>query len=584
MLALLALFGGLHFTNSGWAQGLPTNPLRGQFVPEAPSWERPRLQEPGELELNAPENGSRDAGQPEPRLANRPSAKTNRGSANLNYPVARAAYQAAPGAPGGSSVLKKNSAPPTGRPSASGGPASTGAAPGRSVPAPPEFPPNSSGGNSAAGRPRSTTTAPPAPRGSQPEYIEGPGRPMGSEWVVGQPVWTDEEGRVIDGGEPLGHEYREPVVSHRAVHHQGRAPLRGRLYASGEVLALWTKGMDVPILATSSPSTTPINEMGILGAAGTTILLGNQGLNNEGRGAGRVGLGMWLNPGCGTRVESNYLFANEMTTTFNVVSPATSVIARPFLNSTTGLQDANLLAIPNQLSGSFNMQATTNFNSVDVLYRAPVAGSCDSFVDFTAGYRHAGLDDSLRIDDSITALVGFPTNSPVLAAGTTVSSTDLFDTSNQFDGGQIGFACEMVRQRWTYELLLNLALGNTHSTATVNGTTTTRLANGTSSTANGGVLALPSNSGTFEANNFSTISELGLRMNYDFAPRWRVSVVYSLNYWSHVARAGNLVNTVIDPNQLPAAGGGSTGVLPEFHFNFTDFWAQGIGLRLEHQF
>lgn len=578
LAATLALISGLASGSAVWAQSFPDNPLRGQFAPEVPSWENQRRDRLAEPELTAPQNAPRTA------LRNPPATAQD-------YPVSRAAYQSAGGSTSGNSVLKKSTsqpgAPPTGR-SGAGSSAAPGTSAARNVPPPPPMPPSGSSPKSIATRSRSTPSSS-AINTAPPEAFRGSGPPIGKEWVVGQPVWTDEEGRVIDGGGSFAHESEPPMhgydvpMNEHYVHH-GRAPLRGRLYASGEVLALWTKGMDVPILATSSPATTPINEMGILGQAGTTILFGNQGLNNEGRTAGRVGLGMWLNPGCGTRIESSYLFANEMTTSFTAISPETAVIARPFLNSTTGLQDANLLAVPNQLTGSFTMLATTNFNSVDVVYRAPLAGSCDSFVDFTAGYRHAGLDDNLRIDDSITALVGFPTSSPVIAAGTTISSTDRFETSNQFDGGQIGFACEMVRQRWSYELLLNLALGNTQSSATVNGITTTRLASGATSTVDGGVLALPSNSGTFTTNNFSTISELGLRMNYDFAPTWRFSVVYTLNHWSQVARAGSLVNTIIDPNQIPTAGGGASSALPEFQFNFTDFWAQGIGLRLEHQF
>lgn len=361
--------------------------------------------------------------------------------------------------------------------------------------------------------------------------------------------------------------------------------LRCRLFGAGEVMAWWTKGLDVPPLVTTSPPGTPRDQIGVLGAPGTTILFGGEGINNEGRGGGRATLGYWLNPNCGLAIESVYTFASDASTDFQVASPGTPSLARPFRNTVTGMQDAVQLAIPGELSGGVSIHANTEFQTFDLRFRKTIAEEGDMLVDFLIGYRYAEVNDQLTIADTTTTLVPFPPPLPIVVAGTNLSGIDRFETTNRFNGAQFGFNCELARWPWTWELLLNLAVGNTSSEVFIDGSTRITVPGAAPVNQAGSKLALPSNMGRFQQDSFSVIPEVGLRLNYDFAPRWRMSVGYSLLYWSHVARAGNQIDLDIDENQFPVPNvPPGAGLWPEFRFVFDDFWAQGVGLKLEHLF
>ena len=66
----------------------------------------------------------------------------------------------------------------------------------------------------------------------------------------------------------------------------------------------------------------------------------------------------------------------------------------------------------------------------------------------------------------------------------------ILPTRNDFNGGDLGFATEWRRGRWSMETLLKLGIGNTHSEVAINGATSVTT-NGASTVANGGLLALP---------------------------------------------------------------------------------------------
>jgi hypothetical protein len=56
-------------------------------------------------------------------------------------------------------------------------------------------------------------------------------------------------------------------------------------------------------------------------------------------------------------------------------------------------------------------------------------------------------------------------------------------------------------------------------------------------------------------------------------------VGYNLIYWTNVARAGNMIDTQVNPAQLPPS---TTSAGPPYRqYTTTDFWAQGITLGLE---
>ena len=81
--------------------------------------------------------------------------------------------------------------------------------------------------------------------------------------------------------------------------------------------------------------------------------------------------------------------------------------------------------------------------------------------DLLVGYRHYLLGDNLSIGEDI-----FDTR-----VNSRFQITDNFSTRNEFNGAEIGLNTEMRRGRWTVGLLAKMAMGNTHQTVTIDGTT-----------------------------------------------------------------------------------------------------------------
>ena len=97
------------------------------------------------------------------------------------------------------------------------------------------------------------------------------------------------------------------------------------------------------------------------------------------------------------------------------------------------------------------------------------------------------------------------------------------------------------------------------------------------------MLAQSTNSGVFEQNEFSTITELGLTFRRRLLNDVTASFGYSFLHWSDVIRANEQVDLGINRTQIPP------GTLdgerrPEFQFRSTDFWAHGFNFGLEYLF
>ena len=194
-------------------------------------------------------------------------------------------------------------------------------------------------------------------------------------------------------------------------------------------------------------------------------------------------------------------------------------------------------------------------------------------IDLLAGFRYQRLDDSLSLTGTIT------TDGLV--------SNDLFAARNEFHGAEVGFLTEWRCCRWSMETNLKVALGNTHSRVNIQGHSTQ---NGQSPAAgtDGGLLALQSNIGEYNNNQFSVVPELSATLAYNLTQRLRLTAGYTFMYWSTVARVGDQIDTNIDPNQGPQFG---TAVppaglkpAPPQPLRMSDYWAQGVNLGLDYKF
>jgi hypothetical protein len=210
---------------------------------------------------------------------------------------------------------------------------------------------------------------------------------------------------------------------------------------------------------------------------------------------------------------------------------------------------------------------------MEIVFRKLFWASDTSRFDYLIGYRHAHLFDRIRVDDSITFLAGDPSGA---TAGAVQTRFDQFRTINQFDGLDLG-----IKGWWSRNGCLALtgfaktAIGATNNTVTNNGTTTTTVSR-TSTTVAGGVLTRPSNIGHQSVQDFGTVTEVGLGLQWRPACYWNFNLGYSWLYWNQVARAGDQIDTTVDTTQATNN--------PAFRFHTTSFWAQGINGGFTYQF
>lgn len=91
------------------------------------------------------------------------------------------------------------------------------------------------------------------------------------------------------------------------------------------------------------------------------------------------------------------------------------------------------------------------------------------------------------------------------------------------------------------------------------------------------------NIGTYTRTRLAVIPELNTNLHFQLTPIWRLNVGYSLLYLSNVARPGNQIDPIVDPNRFPPAGV-PVSQHPIFTYSERSVWMQGINLGLEARF
>ncbi len=378
------------------------------------------------------------------------------------------------------------------------------------------------------------------------------------------------------------------------------------IWVKADYLLWWESGARVPPLVTTGPNA---NNPGYVGEPGTVVLFGDETINTDSRSGGRIQAGMWLNACATIGFEGEFFALADETTDYQVWSDGNPIISRPFFDvgRASPIENVELVAFPRgdprSLDGAINISAITRFHGAGAhfLFTTCRQESCstddcdcttnhDRFrADFIAGYRYLDLEDQLGITETLTATSPTPVdpNNPTGAQGVSAFLIhDQFNTQNSFNGGDLGMKFEFQRNRWSLDLFPRVALGSTHSTVDISGSTRTTSPGGVESTATGGLLALSTNIGHYEQNTFAVVPELDMNLGYQFTRHTRVVLGYSALYWSKVARAGEQIDRNVNSTLLPnaaAAGVTPTGDLtrPLFTFQETGFWAQGINVGLD---
>jgi len=355
----------------------------------------------------------------------------------------------------------------------------------------------------------------------------------------------------------------------------------GQFWVEMEYLAWSVKGDRLPPLVTTSPAGTPLAQAGVLGPPSTTVLFGDSSVNGGWRSGGRLRAGYWFDPQHQSGIEASFFGLEQASTGFSASSAGTPVLARPFLDTNTGLQSSTLIAFPGVLSGSVTASEISRLYGAGGLYRRDIGSYATPWgaerFSLLVGYRFLHASDRLDIATTSTAVAGG--NIP---AGTVVASSDSFHARSNFHGLDLGVAGEFSRGPWLLEWRAKVALGANFNEAQINGSTAIT-AGGVTTTLPGGLLALSSNIGSYTQTRFAAVPDFAVKAGYQFAPAWQVVASYEVLYWTGVQRAGGLIDTTVNPALIPPAVGGGP-QRPQAQFDTSSLLAQGFGVGIKHEF
>jgi hypothetical protein len=345
---------------------------------------------------------------------------------------------------------------------------------------------------------------------------------------------------------------------------------RGRLWVSTEYLLWGVKAQNAPPLLTTSPAGTPLAVAGILGQPTTSNLWDRNNLPGDLRSGGRFTIGFWLPRRDDIGLEASYFFLGQISNNFAISSNGSPILMRPFTEAVPNTPLAIPTAFPGVVAGSFGVNANSYLWGAEANLRKKLCCSPCGYLDLLVGYRHYQLQDGIDIHDVERPLAGPPGQPAFLVS-------DSFFTRNQFNGGQIGLDAQWnFWRRWYIGATAKVAIGDVHQSVTISGSTSG------AATAPFGVLALPTNIGTFSRDRFGVLPAGTLKLGYTFNDHWRAWVGYDFLYLSSVVRAGDQIDLTLNHNFLP--GGTNAGpARPAVVFTNTGFWAQGASFGLEYR-
>ena len=357
-------------------------------------------------------------------------------------------------------------------------------------------------------------------------------------------------------------------------------------WVSVDYLGLFASGMNMPALVTSSPAGTSQSLAGVLPGA-SVLYGGNDDAFSDQISGIRVRVGIWsaVRPNFG--IEGEYFGFDEQDDTFTASSSGSPILARPFYNNITGLQDSELVAFPNLLSGSVQVEATSRLDAAAVRFRHILCcgekGSCSpwdcgpvvaqSRIDATLGWRFMQLDESLAITEELSSL---NLNNPG-----SFRIRDDFQTFNQFNGVEFGFQWLYRRGNWSLDALTRTSVGVSRQWLQIEGSTRSPR---DAAPQVGGLLAQPGrNIGVYDRNEFGVVPEFGTTLGYQLTERIKLNVGYTSIYWSNVLRPGDQIDNTVNTNLLPPAIPGNAHMGQPFAVREVDYWISGFTAGLEYR-
>jgi hypothetical protein len=371
---------------------------------------------------------------------------------------------------------------------------------------------------------------------------------------------------------------------------RGPAPCAQQFWADAEFLYWIIKETPTLIpLVTQGSDPTPI-----LDSPGTSIVLGNNQVDNMWRAGGKFTLGAWLEPSHCFGIEAVYLFLPNGSKSALVSSsgePGTGFFGVPYFDVLTVAENAYRLANSDPLiddgayAGLAKYKVQNSLQSLEINGRSSYDNNFAYQIDFLGGFRYLSFDEQFT----------FTTLSPYIAIPTDIFNTrDVFKVRNNFYGAQFGMGIGCAWECISIHLEGKIAFGATCGRVDIAGGLSTNEFNSVPNTGRpinfeGGLFALSTNIGRHDKTFFTYIPEISINLGYIMMENLRFNIGYTFLGVSQVLRANEQIDRSLNTTQSPAIAFvpvpelvGDPSPVP---LSITrNFWAQGVNVGLEFRF
>jgi hypothetical protein len=355
-----------------------------------------------------------------------------------------------------------------------------------------------------------------------------------------------------------------------------------------EFLGWMLDGSDLPPLVTESPDSVPLADAGVLGEPDTRILFGNETVGDGIRAGYRIAVGGWLDCCRNIGIGGDYFNVGEDDENFFAAADNATILARPFFNTELNEPDAELVGVPDQLSGSVRVHSDDEFEGAGLTLNQCVWRRCDpcgcgptAAIKVLSGYRYYHYDSNLVITENLLVL---PNTQQPLVPGTTIFVQDRFRTNNEFHGGELGLQGYIQKNCWWVDGLTKVAIGSNRRTVVIGGETVNNVPNvGTASFVGGLLTSEVTNIGRYRDTDAVMIPEFRFGMGRAITCNCAVRAGYNLIIWPDVMRASDALppGLRVDPRNLPPVqpGGGPDPRFPGF--DGSALFAHGMDLAIQ---
>jgi len=353
-----------------------------------------------------------------------------------------------------------------------------------------------------------------------------------------------------------------------------------------------TKEKNPPLLTIGNPNDfqfgVPGTNPGALGLPGTRILLQNFD-SDYGHNGLRLNSSIWFDPEQVLGLQCSYFWLDKQTPSVSAGSDGslnTFLVARPFFNVATGVEDADPVAVPGQMAGHITISSPSYMmgGEANLCYNYLTSSITGARFGLLAGARFLSFDEKILVNQTTTQLPdAFGTPGP------TDVINENFTCYNRFYGGQAGAQMEYQLGPVYLEFVGKVAFGETNQAVNITGSTVQtnppdpflNLPGVVAS--NNALLVQPGNSGHFTRNQFSVIPEGQFNIGWAFNDNVMLRAGYNVIVWDHVVRPGDQINRNINIQPL-----GFPGLIlpnaPTFSFQTSNLWVQGFQVGVEINF